>query len=351
VEPASYPAAQWTVGEVVAQHVAVPIPAGTPPGIYSVRFGFFDAAEGTRLPHLDSSGRFAGDSIVLADVPVTVGEPPVVLPAAPRGMPQTVRPGLQLLGYESDDLAHLTGTQLPLVLWWHAAEPQPSLTVRLELYRDDETGVIVTTTTPVHGTYPFDTWSTPLLLRDPVDPRVPRDLESGRFRLHLRVMDEASQTIFTSSLGFVTVTATEHVFKPPPVTYPLAATFADEIALLGYNLEASTPRRFQLQLVWQALVPPGADYTVFVHVLNADGTCCLWQEDVMPQQGNYPTSLWLAEEVVVDEYAVQLPADTPPGRYQVEIGLYVPETGQRLQIVQRDLPDSDALLLRPLKVE
>jgi hypothetical protein len=274
-----------------------------------------------------------------------------LLPAAPRGVPQTVRPGLQLLGYERDDLTHLAGAQLPLVLWWHATEPQPPLTVRLEMYRADETGVILTTTKPVHDTYPFGTWTAPLLLRDPVDPRLPRDLESGTYRLHLRVMDEASQTIFTSSLGVVSVSATEHVFKPPAVTYPLAATFADEIALRGYNLEALDARRFRLQLVWQAITPPAGDYTVFVHALEEDGTCCLWQEDAMPQQGQYQTSLWLEGEVVVDDYLIQLPADTASGRYPLEIGLYVPESGKRLRIVQPDLPDSDALFLRPLKVE
>jgi hypothetical protein len=86
-------------------------------------------------------------------------------------------------------------------------------------------------------------------------------------------------------------------------------------------------------------------------VLDQDGQCCVWQQDVVPQQGSYPTDQWLADEVVVDEYEIELPADLPPGSYPVEIGLYLPETGQRLLVRMPGLRDNDALLLRSLQVE
>src|SRR5690606_27085121 len=121
-------------------------------------------------------------------------------------------------------------------------------------------------------------------LRDEINPEFPLRLESGDYRLHLRLLDAAGDTVFTSSLGSVTVEQTERTFRRPEVQYPLAARFASEIELGGYTIEQLDERRFQLKLLWQALQEPAADYTVFVHVLNQDGSCCLWQQDVMPQQ-------------------------------------------------------------------
>jgi hypothetical protein len=70
----------------------------------------------------------------------------------------------------------------------------------------------------------------------------------------------------------------------------------------------------------------------------------------MPQQNQYPTSRWLSDEVVTDTYQITLPPDTPAGSYQLEIGLYIAETGQRLQVVQPNGSESDAVLLESITV-
>jgi hypothetical protein len=123
--------------------------------------------------------------------------------------------------------------------------------------------------------------------------------------------------------------------------------------LVGYDLvETDTPNQFRLHLVWRALAQPSADYTVFVHLLQADGSCnpCVWQQDVMPQQNQYPTSRWLPGEFVVDSYTIVLQEDTAVGDYPLEVGLYLAETGQRLQVTTPDAPDADVVYLRPLSV-
>ena len=70
----------------------------------------------------------------------------------------------------------------------------------------------------------------------------------------------------------------------------------------------------------------------------------------MPQQNQYPTSRWLAKEVVTDSYRIQLPPETPSGSYQLEIGLYIAETGQRLQIQKPNQTDGDLVYLEPIKL-
>ncbi len=350
-ETFAYPAEQWTVGETVIQRVEVPAPPGTPPGNYRLRVGFFDPASGARLPRLDEDGRYAGDSLYIEGVELMAGTPPADLPEAPRGVAQEARPGLHLLGYSRAGDAVATGETLPLTLWWSAIEPQPPLTVRLELVRGDNTGIVLLNTKPVHGSYPFTRWEVPQFLLDKVNPSIPADLPAGNYRLHLRLLEAGGETAFTTSLGTVEVVATERTFAPPPVQHPLRATLGSEIKLLGYNLQQVEERRFVLSLVWRALTEPADDYTVFVHLLNQDGSCCLWQQDVMPRQGSYATSRWLPEEVVVDEYQIELPEDAPAGRYPIEVGLYLAENGRRLLVTMPGAPEGDAIDLRPLVVE
>ena len=350
-ETFAYPAEQWAVGETVIQRIDVPASPGAPPGDYRLRVGFFDPASGARLPLLDEEGRYAGDSAYIEGVTLSAGPPPDEIPHAPRGVAQQARPGLQLLGYARADGPVTTGETLPLTLWWWATQPQPPLTVRLQLMRADNTGIILLDTRPAHGTYPFERWETPQFLLDRVDPSIPAGLSPGNYRLHLRLLEAGGETAFTASLGTVEVRATERSYEPPPVQYPMAATLGREIELLGYDLQQVDERRYTLSLVWQALTEPADDYTVFVHVLNRDGSCCLWQQDVMPRQGTYPTGRWLPGEVVVDEYQIDLPADQLPGRYPIEVGLYVAENGRRLLVAMPALPESDAVNLRPLVIE
>ncbi len=162
--------------------------------------------------------------------------------------------------------------------------------------------------------------------------------------------DEAGQAVYTADLGPVALSGTERRFDQPPLATETAATFGEVIALAGYTLSGEGSTR-ELELVWQALGTPAADYTVFVQVLNPDGTCCVWQQDTMPQSDAYPTSRWRPGEFVVDSYAIELPDDLPPGEYPLQVGLYLPETGTRLVVVAPPLPDSDVLFLEPVKVE
>jgi hypothetical protein len=141
---------------------------------------------------------------------------------------------------------------------------------------------------------------------------------------------------------------TERLFIPPIVDDTLDATFGNEVKLLGYDLSLKSDNTRGLTLVWQAIQVPSTDYTVFVHVLDQDGTCCIWQQDAIPQQSQYPTSRWLSGEVVEDSYELILPPDLAPGEYPVEVGLYIAETGQRLLVEVPGELENDAAWLRPL---
>jgi hypothetical protein len=103
----------------------------------------------------------------------------------------------------------------------------------------------------------------------------------------------------------------------------LEADFA--LALHGYTLTPGATTT--LNLVWHSLAATNRRYSVFVHVLDAQGLLVA-QADAEPQQGRYATPLWQPGEYVTDDYDFTL----PPGAYTLRVGLYVPETGERLAL-------------------
>jgi hypothetical protein len=84
-------------------------------------------------------------------------------------------------------------------------------------------------------------------------------------------------------------------------------------------------------LYWQAVGEMDTDYTVFVHLVDGNGT--VWgQDDSAPMNGTYPTTLWQPGEFVTDAHQLTLPPDLPPGDYGLEVGMYQVETGLRLAV-------------------
>ncbi len=122
------------------------------------------------------------------------------------------------------------------------------------------------------------------------------------------------------------------VMKPPPMSLTTPAEFADQIALRGYDAQA-TAAEVDLNLFWQALAQPPHAYTVFVHVAGADGRP-VGQQDSMPVRDQLPTSCWRPGEYVGDLHSIPLVAGAR-GPFKVEVGLYRGESGARL-------PRSDA---------
>lgn len=122
---------------------------------------------------------------------------------------------------------------------------------------------------------------------------------------------------------------------PPDVTvrqaapqFPLAKTFGEQITLLGYDRAGETAQPGQLTFYWRAEMIPTADYTVFVHILDAPGQRVA-QVDGPPAGGIYPTSLWNAGEIIRD---VRPLPELPPGNYTVKVGLYRLDSGARLPL-------------------
>ncbi len=116
----------------------------------------------------------------------------------------------------------------------------------------------------------------------------------------------------------------------------LDVTFGDKVRLLGYTLGAerlAPGDRLEVTLYWQSLSAMKEDYSVFVHLLDAN-ELIIGQRDMYPGQGNYPTSLWAPGDVIRDTYIVPVsPVAMTPSEARLEVGLYLWETGERLRAV------------------
>ncbi len=111
-----------------------------------------------------------------------------------------------------------------------------------------------------------------------------------------------------------------------------SAETGDEISLWGYSLlgdQLAAGDIAQITLFWQADRQPVARYKVFLHLLDG-ANHIVGQRDAEPGGGARLTTLWQPGETVADNYGLPIHPATPPGEYRVEVGMYDPETGQRL---------------------
>jgi len=139
---------------------------------------------------------------------------------------------------------------------------------------------------------------------------------------------------------------------PPPVAQPAEADFGADLHLRGLEPVGKTQRGQTLtyRLFWKTSNLPLRDYTMFAHLIGADGR--RYAQSDLP----YPTSTWGAYRYVTSDLAIGLPAELPAGTYQLVIGLYDPQTGQRLPLRSSALVDPaldgpDALVLTGVRVE
>jgi 6-pyruvoyl-tetrahydropterin synthase related domain len=106
------------------------------------------------------------------------------------------------------------------------------------------------------------------------------------------------------------------------ITYNLG----DQIQLLGYDLNGQTFRpgdHVDLTLYWYARSPIPYGYASFVHI-SSDGPPLAQQDKFNP--AGRPTLAWSTDGNYYDPYVITLPADMPPGDYQIRVGLYTCDT-------------------------
>jgi hypothetical protein len=283
------------------------------------------------------------------------GEGYVERPAPAVSRPLAVDFGeLVLAGYELSDAKLRPGGQLEVSLIWRTGEdPRTAYTVFLHLIGPDGERVAQADERLLGGYYQPTVWPTdePVIDRHLVD--LPDSLPPGRYRLEMGLYRPDSQDIvppldLESDRVVLDYLATEGLPAPAP-EQPAAVNFGDEIELIGYTPDCAAAA-CEVTLYWRAPDTPDADYTVFLHLVGGDGQIAS-QHDGRPGGGLYPTTMWKAGEVVEDRHPLAVATELPAGEYRLLVGLYRPETGERLPVLGSDgqvLGDSAELVTVPM---
>jgi 4-amino-4-deoxy-L-arabinose transferase-like glycosyltransferase len=145
-----------------------------------------------------------------------------------------------------------------------------------------------------------------------------------------------SRGVLLDKASFPHMEVTLHRLVGPDLVYrPMDARFGD-LVLRSYSLTEPVPAWGQdggVVLEWEAIQPLEEDYTVFLHLYDSHGRRIAQTDSLITDGYLRPTSRWKPGAAGSALYHLSIPPATPPGKYELEVGVYLLETGERLRLV------------------
>jgi len=268
-------------------------------------------------------------------LPLDLSEPPGI----------TFGHKIQLLASHIDE-THLASTgQLRVTLFWRALrQVGGDYTIYLKLINPAYHIWGQQDSRPYHDGSPTWTWQEGQLIYDPRQLKLLPGTPPGEYHIEVIPVEIYSTEVLESDTGESVLLGPVEVPRrvPPPVEaldieHPQEAILGDKVRLLGYNMESGfrPGDNVHLTLFWQCLAEMEQSYTVFVHLVDG-GDNIVAQKDNPPVDGFYPATRWKPGEIIRDQYDLIISPETPLGRYRIEVGMYLAETGERLQMLSND---------------
>ena len=265
------------------------------------------------------------------------GESPQFIP-----LQATFANNLNLVGYQSSSLR--PGNPLWLTFYWQPAqEIERDVEMFVHLFDQNREAVVANTHIwPLRGVFRVRAWQPERTMPLSHSLPIPDNLAFGPYQLHVGLLDLLSRKRIPLQTGKDSLLAKPFKIPlPPDSRVPESSTdinFGDIIRLNGYTL-TTVSDRITITFFWKAIDSPQADYTSFVHIVDADDKIVA-QADFQPINGQYPTSIWSPNEVIVDERTITA---IPKGAYQVHVGWYrhLEDGWERLPIVTDGLAHPD----------
>ncbi|HEY63257.1 MAG TPA: hypothetical protein G4O02_01680 [Caldilineae bacterium] len=326
------------------------VPAGTPPGRYTVWLKVYDPSTGHALDLIGPDGRTQGTEIALGQVDVWPADRPLDPIHLPIAIRKTVdlSDGVRFLGYTIGEGPFEPGRAIPINLFWRAQRDLEGEYLAFVQLLDDQRQLLAAWEGPPGGAFPTYEWRQGTLIRQQVELRLPATVPDGEHELIVGMFRLPDRSRLTTprrwfpprpprdyiSLGRVAVRGRPHHYIRPSPQHPVNVQVGTFARLIGYDLEVSEPRpggRITLTLYWEAIEPADEEYTVFIHLLDEEGRF-RGQRDAPPGDGAYPTTGWLPGEYLIDRHTFTIAEDATPGTYILEVGMYLPATNARLPI-------------------
>ncbi len=133
----------------------------------------------------------------------------------------------------------------------------------------------------------------------------------------------------------------------PPMTIPensmpINAILDDKIALRGAIMNTQDDNQLAINLYWEAITHrPNIDATLFIQVFSGDTR--IGQVDTRPMNGQYPTMIWDAGEIVMTEHTISLDSPIDENTYLL-IGMYTFPSLERLPVTVDNIPHPDNVI-------
>lgn len=247
---------------------------------------------------------------------------------------------IKLFGYNLDPLRVAPGDKVRVTYYWQAlVDGEFDYSVVSTLLDSFSEGIGKRIAEPVYET---TLWRRGAVVLDSFDFQIPSSAHNGKYRFEVGLISlnapEEPLAVSQSEdrLLLDAFTASRQAVNPGAISNPLGMLLGETplFTLLGYDLERPTVRRgepLHLTLYWKSERRVATDYSIFLHLLDAEGKM-LVQQDGPPEAGNAPTSWWLPGDIIADAHTLLIPSEIRPGRYMLAIGVYDSLRGPRLPI-------------------
>ena len=331
--------------------VGLIVPTGLPPGRYQIAVGVHKDDAESLLPTTQGNADAITPGLVeLAALTVTLPSgplPPFRLPIQTAATPLVTTAGVTLLGAAGVQTAAelLAGDPLNLSLFLQIqSAPAPDRQLYISLLNQAGTGMAGWEGWPL-ANHPLSSFPANALLQTPVEFLLPPTLPGGDYQLITGFLNsETGEKSSPARLDQVRVRQRSTNYTQPPLAYPLQPPIqlGTHALLLGYDY-AQKDAVLTLQLYWQVLQTLAPAHDIFVHLDTANGTT-LAQADQPPvtASGRAPTASWLPNEFLTTLHTLQLPI-TMEDDMVLQVGLYLPTTGQRLPASRNGVTVGDAV--------
>jgi 4-amino-4-deoxy-L-arabinose transferase-like glycosyltransferase len=310
----TFPTTIWRAGERVAQHYTPAITdtcsGGEPVHVLA---GWYQLdADGARRPRSDTPSDTAlAGTWTLPITSLPVGQ---IQPAAMSSIP-LAQSGLALIGHTLSTMVTEPGAPLTIDLFIQGDERHRTIPMTLTL--ESEPPAMLYTGAVAPGA----AWRAGEVICRRLHVRVPTTTPPGDYLLRLTTPE------YIQPFARVSVQPSTRIFELPEISQPITATLGGAVRLHGADVTRAGDA-LTVRLIWQSLTPLTTSEKIFVHLVGPDGAL-LTQSDALPA-GGYGVEQWVEGEVVIDEHALALPPDLPPGDYRLRVGMYDPATGARL---------------------
>jgi hypothetical protein len=263
------------------------------------------------------------------------------------------------LGYDLDSSQAVPDDKVMLTLYWLALEPmEADYVVYLKLINAIYHVWGEQESRPYWDSLPTNTWHRGQVIGDTREIKLLPGTPPGSYQVIINLFAPYRREELKPERDLVLGPVDVPRREPPPVSaldmdHPLEVNLGGKVRLLGYNIQSGfrPGDGIHLTLFWQALEEMDKDYTVFTHLTDAKGH--IWgQKDNPPVDGFYLTTGWEAGEIVRDQYDILISPDAPPGEVQIEVGMYLAETGKRLPVVDPHIGQvADRILIGRFQVQ